>query len=668
MSSLPISCSDPRVEVSIRMGSTGNAARPQATVMSRLYSAVERFGGMPAIHQKQLNAAGVLAWRTWTWEQYLAETTNFAKGLVSIGFEPHDSVNILGFNAPPWFFANMGAIMAGGVAAGIYTTNLPEACHYVTHHSKAKVVVVEGLKQLQKYVEIAPRLPDLKCLVVYGEAGQVVDIPKDLKCCVPVYTFEDFQKKGAAVPDDVIETRIKNQRPGHCCTLIYTSGTTGNPKAVMISHDNLSWTSSTMMSIIQALRPTDSLISYLPLSHIAAQMLDLHCPMGSGSQVWFAQADALRGSLGTTLKEVRPTVFFGVPRVWEKIYEKMQQVAKQTTGLKKRVATWAKLTASAKNECIQFSGSKAAKPPCTYGLAKKILVKIHQALGLDRCIMACTGAAPIERKILDYFASIDVPIYELFGQSECTGPHTVNTPSAWKIGTCGRPLPGTESMLVKGNGELCYRGRHIFMGYMYMPAETKETIDEEGWLHSGDVSEFDGDNDPNIPGPSGFMRITGRIKELIITAGGENIPPVLIENEFKLAMPALSNCMCVGDRKKFLAMCLCLQVDVDADTGRPTQKLTGTALETSKAIGSSATTTVEAQKCDKWTAYFNKGMEVANGRTTSRAQCIAKWTLFENDFSEATGELTPTLKLKRKVAVTNYEAAIEAMYAGSGGD
>jgi len=346
--------------------------------------------------------------------------------------------------------------------------------------------------------------------------------------------------------------------------------------------------------------------------------------------------------------------------VWEKIYEKMQQVAKSTKGLKKTIATWAKAKASSKNNSLQFNSGKSK--PMMYFLARKILGAIHKKLGLDRCIACYTGAAPIERKVLDYFASIDLPILELFGQSECTGPHTVNTPTAWKIGTCGRPLPGTESKIDPDTGEICYRGRHIFMGYMYMDDKTKETIDSEGWLHSGDVAAFDDDNDPNIPAPSGFMSITGRIKELIITAGGENIPPVLIENEFKLAMPALSNCMVIGDKRKYLTICLCLLVDIDVDTGMPTDKLTGEALETSKKIGSAATTTKEAQTCAKWAKYFDDGMEVANNQTTSRAQRITKWTLLDTDFTEPTGELTPTLKLKRSVAADNHSKAIEDMY------
>lgn len=638
------------------MGTSGAAALPATTVMARFEKTCKNFKDSPALHQKLPNEEGVLEWKTWTWDQYKTEVYNFAKGLISLGFQPHDSVNILGFNAPSWSFANMGAIAAGGVAAGIYTTNLPEACFYVSDHSKAKVVVVEGKKQLDKYLKISSRLKELKAIVVYGEP-----VPTGAKCSVPIYSMEEFCALGAAVKTEDVEARIAAQQPGNCCTLIYTSGTTGNPKAVMISHDNLTWTSSVMLSQIQALGPNDSLISYLPLSHIAAQMLDLHCPVATGSQVWFAQPDALRGSLVKTLTDVRPTVFFGVPRVWEKIYEKMMEVAKTTKGLKKTIATWAKGTATAKNQALQF-GSSSSKPMMFF-LAKVILKKIRQALGLDRCIACFTGAAPIEMKVLKYFASIDIPILELFGQSECTGPHTVNIPTAWKLGSCGRPMPGTESKIDPATGEICYRGRHIFMGYMYMKEKTVETIDDEGWLHSGDVGKFDEDRHPDIPGESGFMFITGRIKELIITAGGENIPPVLIESEFKIAMPALSNCMVIGDKRKFLTIVLTLLVEVDADTGIPTKKLAGEALSTAIAIGSTATTTTEAMVCPKFEAYFNKGMEVANSKTTSRAQRVSKWALVETDFSEPTGELTPTLKLKRTEADKIHSAVIEAMYA-----
>mmetsp|Transcript_26973 Transcript_26973/g.41814 ORF Transcript_26973/g.41814 Transcript_26973/m.41814 type:complete len:665 (+) Transcript_26973:133-2127(+) len=662
-----LSTSDPKECVEIRLGNSGIAADEPKTVMSVFQANCKKFADAPALHQKVMHLsdkpAAETPWTTWTFKQYEEQVFSFAKSLISLGFEKHDCINIIGFNSPEWFFANFGTIAAGGIAAGIYTTNLPEACHYVSDHSKAKVVVVEGVKQLEKYTEISARLPNLKAVVVYGEKTKPMESVGN--GAVPVYLFDEFLQLGkdaADVSDATVQAAIDVQRPGETCTLIYTSGTTGNPKAVMITHDNLTWTSKNMLvnTLPRALTNDDNIISYLPLSHIAAQMLDMHCPIQCGCQVWFAQADALRGSLGTTLKEVRPTIFFGVPRVWEKMYEAMQKVAKSTTGVKKMISTWAKGKASAKNYAAQYGESGSA--PWGYGIASKILSKVHVALGLERCLCAFTGAAPIEVKILNYFASIDLPIYELFGQSECTGPHTVNFPGAWKVGTCGRPLPGTESRMEPGTGELSYTGRHIFAGYMYMDDKTVETIDSGGWLHSGDVVSFDDCSTPGIEGPSGFMSITGRIKELIITAGGENVAPVLIEAEFKLAMPALSNCMVIGDKRKFLSILLCLLVEVDEE-GVASDKLTGEALDTSKKIGSSAITTAEVMTCSKWKDYFDKGMAVANDKTISRAQRVAKWAVVPTDFTEKGGELTPTLKLKRSVAEAKYSEIVEGIYA-----
>jgi len=231
------------------------------------------------------------------------------------------------------------------------------------------------------------------------------------------------------------------------------------------------------------------------------------------------------------------------------------------------------------------------------------------------------------------------------------------------VGTCGRPMPGTESLIAPSTGELCYRGRHIFMGYMYMPDKTAETIDEDGWLHSGDVAEFDSCDRADIVKPSGFMRITGRIKELIITAGGENVPPVLIEDQMKAAMNALSNCMVIGDRRKYLAMVISLKTEMDPETGAPTDKLAPDSLFAGKAFGSSATTVAEAAKDPLWKKYFDDGMKAANGKTTSNAQIVQKWRLLPADFSEKTGELTPTMKLKRSVVAEKYSALIESIYS-----
>jgi long-chain-fatty-acid--CoA ligase ACSBG len=338
----------------------------------------------------------------------------------------------------------------------------------------------------------------------------------------------------------------------------------------------------------------------------------------------------------------------------------MQEVAKSTTGIKKMISTWAKGKASA-HWAAQEYGSKTTSP-FMYFLANKLLHKVKVALGLDRCEAFLVGAAPTEAKIFNYFYSIGIPIMDLFGQSENSGPHSVNTLKAHKTGSVGRPILGTENKIEKETGELCYRGRHVFAGYMGMEDKTKEAIDPEGWLHTGDIAKMDDDNDPRIPGASGFITITGRIKELIITAGGENVPPVLIEEQLKVALPALSNAMVIGDKRKFLSVLLSLTVEVDEE-GVPSNKLTGVARDTSTLIGSDATTTDQVRECPKWQAFFDEGVKKANGKATSRAQNVAKWSLLATDFSEKGGELTPTLKLKRAVAADKHADIIEAMYA-----
>lgn len=258
----------------------------------------------------------------WTWKEYRQQVDAFGKALIFNDCEKFDCVNILGFNTPQWFFANFGAMAAGCVPAGIYTTNNPEACQYISAHSKAKVVVLDGVKQLEKYYAISKDLPHLKAIVMYGSDA----LPDDakLKCGVPCYTWDDFLKLGqsSSSQDAALKERGSSWKPGETCTVIYTSGTTGPPKGVMITNDNITWTVSTMLLATRKgyMDGTDHMISYLPLSHIAAQMLDMHMPLKTGTQIYFAQPDALKGSLGATLKEVRPTVFFGVPRVWEKIY------------------------------------------------------------------------------------------------------------------------------------------------------------------------------------------------------------------------------------------------------------------------------------------------------------------------------------------------------------
>jgi long-chain-fatty-acid--CoA ligase ACSBG len=250
-------------------------------------------------------------------------------------------------------------MLAGCIAAGIYSTNSAEACFYISEHSKAEIVLVENNKQLAKYAQIACRLPQLKAIVIWDE---IADSGLAEKTGKPVYHWNEFLKLGNKIADSVIDIRTSSIHPGHCASLIYTSGTTGQPKATMISHDNITWTAANMCENYFDLNHSDTLISYLPLSHIAAQLIDIYCILLLGGCTYFAQPDALKGTLTNTLKDVRPTIFFGVPRVWEKIQEKMIEIGRSTTGIKKQLATWAKNCGTEKSKLAQFGAGGGA--PC----------------------------------------------------------------------------------------------------------------------------------------------------------------------------------------------------------------------------------------------------------------------------------------------------------------
>ncbi|CAM9369790.1 unnamed protein product, partial [Hapterophycus canaliculatus] len=432
---------EPNAELPVKMGTSGAAARLPTTVFEVFQKAVVNHGLKPALKFKDLSAgltAATAPWTTLSWGEYYVECLRFGKSLLSLNFGPHRCVNIIGFNSAEWFIANMGTISAGGIAAGIYTSNLPEACQYITNHSEAEVVVVENAAQLSKFVGVSSRLKSVKAIVMYrGE------VPAGTDCGFPVYTWDQFMELGHEIPDSSIEKRIKAQKPGHCCSLIYTSGTTGPPKAVMISHDNITWTSearacSTLCSPFGWSHKERS-ISYLPLSHVAGQLMDLHAPMTIGCSVWFAQPDALKGSLVKTLKEVRPTIFVGVPRVWEKIYERMQEVGRSIHGVKASISTWAKRKGLANARMQEYGGGGGA--PWGFGIANALVFsRVKESLGLDHARVCITAAAPIAKETLEYFASLNIHIMEVFGQSECTGPMAVSTREAWKMGSCGRPM------------------------------------------------------------------------------------------------------------------------------------------------------------------------------------------------------------------------------------
>ncbi|XP_043832340.1 long-chain-fatty-acid--CoA ligase ACSBG2-like isoform X1 [Dromiciops gliroides] len=634
-------------EVQLRMEKFGFGSELPMTVHQFMRDSVIKYGGYMALGTKKEKE-----WHMLSYREYYNECWRAAKSFLKLGLERFHGVGILGFNSAEWLIADIGAIFAGGLAVGIYTTNSPDACEYVLNHSQTNILVVENEIQLNKILQVKEKLSYLKAIIQYR--GQIKEKMPDL------YSWDEFIAMGASMPDEPLEEILESQKPNQCCTLIYTSGTTGQPKGVMLSHDNITWTSGMATSSLTLSSPPDHqevVVSYLPLSHVAAQMMDIWLPMKIGGTTYFAQPDALKGTLSMTLREVRPTAFLGVPRVWEKMQEKMKEAGAASSSFKKKVATWAKSVGLQKN-VKRMNGE--AEFSLGYHLAKWLVYsKVRVALGLDRCAQYFSGAAPITKDTLEFFLSFDMPVCELYGMSESTGPHTITHRDCFKLMSCGKVMHGCRNLIhqkdEEGVGEVCFWGRHVFMGYLDMEDKTREAIDEWGWLHSGDLGKMDS---------SGFLYITGRIKELIITAGGENVPPVPIEDLVKEKIPIISYAMLVGDKAKFLSILLTLKCEVNLDTGEPQDELSPEALEFCQNLGSNSKKVSDIINGRDPLVYkaIEKGIEEVNREATSNAQKIQKWMILEKDFSIVGGELGPTTKLKRPVVAKMYQEQIESFY------
>ncbi|XP_065140477.1 long-chain-fatty-acid--CoA ligase ACSBG2-like isoform X1 [Paramisgurnus dabryanus] len=629
--------------VKLRMEASGPGSEHPMTVHQMFLASVEKYGDKPALRSKIDGT-----WVTLTYKEYYQHCRDAAKSFLKLGLQRFHGVGILGFNSPEWFIADVGCILAGGLATGIYTTNTPEACQYVAENCEANVLVVENHKQLIKILQVRDQLPHLKAIVQYkGELEQKLN---------DVYTWTQFMAVGNDVPDAQLDAVIDSQMSNECCTLIYTSGTTGNPKGVMLSHDNLTWTANAAGVMSRQRMGEEAIVSYLPLSHVAAQMNDMWICMRFAGTTNFADPDALKGSLANTLREVRPTSFLGVPRVWEKMQEAMKAAGAKSSIMKKKIADWAKGIGLSASYC-DMNGDSGV--PWGFTMANNLVFKnVRKALGLDRCRGCFTGAAPITKDTLEYFMSLYIPIFELYGMSESSGPHTISWNEDFRIMSCGKVLIGCKTKLDKqdadGNGEICFWGRNVFMGYLNMSDKTEEALDADGWLHSGDLGKEDND---------GFLYITGRIKELIITAGGENVPPVPTEDAIKEEVSIISNAMLVGDKKKFLSMLLTLKCNMD-ENGDPTDELTPLAVEFCRQHGVIASKVSEIINKKEPAIYkaIQEGMERVNAKATSNAQRVQKWTILPRDFSISGGELGPTMKLKRPVVTKMYTEEINKFY------
>ncbi len=585
------------------------------TVIDVLEATAERRGAAPALVAKRDGA-----WRETSWEEYLRTVLAAAGGMIELGLQPQQGVAILGYNRPEWFVADLAAIAAGGHPTGIYSTLTPEQIHYVVDHAETAIAVVENEGDLARILPLRERLPRLRAIVLMeGESAEP-----------GVLTWSELVELGSAVPAPVVRRRIEKLGADDLCTLIYTSGTTGPPKGVMLSHRNIVFVGRVVVEHLD-IHPGDAIVSYLPLSHIAEQIVSLHAPIAIGACTWFAES---LEKLRENLVEVRPQVFLGVPRVWEKIQAGIAAAGAGASPLKRRLARWAR----GKGLAGGYADQRGEPRPRFYGLAERLVFsKVRRRLGLDRARYCATSAAPISLDTLEFFLSLGIPLLEVYGMTECTGPATMCTPQRYRTGRAGFTIPGTEIRIAE-DGEILMRGPHVFLGYYKNEEATREALDADGWLHSGDVGDLD---------EEGFLKVTDRKKELIITSGGKNVAPQPIEAKLK-SIPSVALAAVVGDRRKYLAALLTLDPE----------RLPGEA----EAAGSPARDPAAASCCAVFRAYLERQVEAVN-RSLASFETLKRFAVLPGQFSIEGGELTPTMKLKRRVIEERYAAEIEGLFA-----
>jgi len=559
-------------------------------------------------------------WVETTWGDFDVQVQQAGRALVSLGVPVGGTVGILSFNRPEWTVSCLGAMAAGCVPVGIYQTCAPNQVSYLASHSEMRVLVVENLEQWEKVREVRADLPNLE---------QVVMMPgNQAPESASVLAWADFMACGDGVDKATLDGRHASLTPEDLAVLIYTSGTTGTPKGVMLSHANLIETARISDSL-HHLGTADRTLSYLPLAHIAEQMISIHMAIYSGYEVYYAESlEQLAANLG----EVRPTIFFGVPRVWERIHSSVLAKLETAPPLRRRLAEWAlevgRQVASRRLHGEAVSGWLAWRGRLADRL---VLGKVRDKLGMGRVKLSSSGAAPIRTDVLEFFASIGVAIYEVYGLSETCGPGTWNHAGLTRLGTVGPVLPEVE-MRIAEDGEVLFRGPNVFQGYYKNSAATEETL-KDGWFHTGDLGQVDAE---------GFLTITGRKKELIITSGGKNVAPTGIEAVLK-RIDEVGEAVVIGDGRRFLSALITLEEEA-ATRWAHEHGIEGPLHESPKLLES-----------------LQRGVDQING-TLARVESIRKFRVLPRSFTVEDDELTPTLKLRRKMIEKNWSEVIEEMY------
>jgi long-chain acyl-CoA synthetase len=589
---------------------------PADTIVHRLLEQGATQPERPAFYTKVEGA-----WLPTSWREYARDVRRAGKALIALGMPVGGTVALLGFNRPEWIIASVAAMAVGGAGAGIYTTCSPSEVRYIVTHAESLVCVVENEQQWKKIEAERHAMPALRHVVTMRGAPKIDD--------PMVMTWDEFLARGDAVPDERFQDRVAALEPRQLAVLIYTSGTTGPPKGVMLCHQNLTFTAD-LARELNEIQPTDCTLSYLPLSHIAEQMFSIHVPITAGAAVYFAESIE---KVPDNLKEVQPTLFFGVPRIWEKFHAGISAKMSEATGVKRKILDFAMATGRE----VTALRCKGKEPKgllaVRYAIAKKLVFsKLKPAVGLGRARRCVSGAAPIAKEVLEFFGALDVIIAEVYGQSEDTGPTSTNRTGHTKFGTVGPAFPGVEVKL-GDDGEILVRGPNVFLGYYKDPAATAEAL-KDGWLHSGDLGSFDED---------GYLTITGRKKEIIITAGGKNVAPKNIEAALK-NHPLVSEAVVIGDRRKYLTALVTLDPDAAAKFARE------------RGLPPDA-----PHELAEVRAEVQRTVDEVN-RELARVETVKKFTILPRSFTIEHGELTPTLKVKRKAVDKNFATQIEGMY------
>jgi len=590
------------------------------TLCAELAATAERDGDLPAYSSRVGDS-----WQAVTWSDLRRRALETAAAFVALGVEPGDVVALMMPNRLEHVLADLGAVHAGAVPSTVYATLAADQVGFIAADCGATVAVLDGADQLGRWLPVLDRLPALRRIVVIDAAA-----------CPTGARFLTWDHFIAGGRDHLAEATRRSEAvgPDDLLTLLYTSGTTGWPKGALITH-RMALAETDLVRAVPG-RPEHAVgISYLPFAHIADRVLSMYLPIVTGAHIHFCPDPA---QLSTVLREVRPEAFFGVPRVWEKIMAGIQAVLGMEQDKQKKAAIAGAMEVGRQYVAsLEFGNTTPPEMRAAFEEADKLLSVMRGLLGLDRVDIATSAAAPLPVEVARFFAGLGLVIVDAYGMTETTGAITVNSRDAFKLGTVGRPFPGVELTLA-ADGEILVRGATCTRGYLNRPEADADLIDADDWVHTGDVGELDAD---------GFLKVVDRKKEIIITAGGENIAPSMIENLVK-EHPLIGQALAYGDQRPYVVALITLDGEV--------------APVWAAAHGIDTTDLAALAEHPLVLEEVGKAVEDANQRL-ARVQQVKKWRLLPAEWTAESEELTPTLKLKRRVVHGKYTDALEALYS-----